>query len=58
MIRQLAVEVADARLTAEQTRQVFRLVTHWKGQGSIDLPALKVWREGEGIWFQPGKQKR
>ena len=38
-------------LTRQQTLEVSRLVTDWHGQGPLDLPGLKVHREGRRIYF-------
>lgn len=58
MMRLTANQVADSVLTANQTRQVQRLVTHWRGQQEINLPNLTVWREENTVWFQARNETR
>jgi tRNA(Ile)-lysidine synthase len=48
----LAVEHEFGRtLTRAQTLEVARLVTHWHGQGPVDLPGIRVVRAGGRIEF-------
>jgi len=49
----LAVAAEFGRsLTRRQTLEVARLVTHWRGQGPLDLPGVTVAREGGMLCFR------
>lgn len=52
VIRSAAQLASGTALSAQQTWQVERLVTHWHGQGTLHLPRLCVGRADHAIWFQ------
>ncbi|MCJ1715054.1 tRNA lysidine(34) synthetase TilS [Curtobacterium sp. VKM Ac-2922] len=53
----LAVESEfGVTLSRLQTLEVCRLVTEWSGQGPIDLPGVRVSRDGDRLSFAAGQQ--
>ena len=51
IIRYVVASEFGASLTRTQTLEVARLVTHWRGQGPIDLPGCRARRVGARIEF-------
>ncbi|MGF3056132.1 tRNA lysidine(34) synthetase TilS [Microbacterium sp. YY-01] len=52
IIRFVVASEFGAMLTRQQTLEVARLVTDWRGQGPIDLPACQALRSGGRIMFR------
>jgi tRNA(Ile)-lysidine synthase len=44
-------------LSRAHTMEVSRLVTHWTGQGALDLPAIKVERQGNLLIFTSDQER-
>jgi len=42
-------------LSRTHTLAVARLISHWHGQGALDLPGIKVERRGNRIYFAPSE---
>lgn len=51
IIRHVVASEFGVSLTRAQTLEVARLVTDWRGQGPIDLPACRAQREGARLVF-------
>lgn len=51
LIRLAVLGEFHVSLSRTHTLEVARLVTDWHGQGPIDLPGIKVWRDGGLIVF-------
>lgn len=51
IIRHVVTSEFGASLTRTQTLEVARLVTHWSGQGPIDLPGCRAQRLGSRLEF-------
>lgn len=52
IIRLAVLHEFGVSLTRQQTLAVAALVTDWRGQGSIDLPGVRVGREGPRLVFR------
>ncbi len=52
LIRLVVESEFHVSLSRSQTLEVARLVTHWHGQGPLDLPGLKVERQGSLLLFR------
>ena len=51
IIRQVAADEFGASLERSHTLAVVRLVTHWHGQSALDLPGVRVERQGGMLLF-------
>ncbi|WEK13401.1 MAG: tRNA lysidine(34) synthetase TilS [Candidatus Microbacterium phytovorans] len=51
IIRHVVASEFGVSLTRAQTLEVARLVTHWRGQGPVDLPGCRALRAGQLIEF-------
>ncbi|CAN7167048.1 tRNA lysidine(34) synthetase TilS [Microbacterium sp. LjRoot45] len=51
IIRHVVASEFGVSLTRAQTLEVARLVTHWRGQGPVDLPGCRALRNGQLIEF-------
>ncbi len=51
IIRHVVASEFGVSLTRAQTLEVARLVTHWRGQGPVDLPGCRALRNGQLVEF-------
>jgi len=55
MIRMVATDAFGAALERSHTLAVARLVTHWHGQKALDLPGVRVERQGDMLYFSAAR---
>jgi len=53
LLRVVAQQSIGSHLAEVHTDQVLRLVTHWSGQASVDIPAGRVERQGDVLRLIP-----
>ncbi|AVG23058.1 tRNA(Ile)-lysidine synthase [Pontimonas salivibrio] len=53
VLRLVAKNAVGSHLSHTHTEALMRLVTHWRGQGPVDIPGGRVVRQGDELRFSP-----
>ncbi|MEX2441433.1 MAG: TilS substrate-binding domain-containing protein, partial [Pontimonas sp.] len=53
VLRTVAKQTLGSHLSHTHTEALMRLVTHWRGQGPVDIPGGRVVRHGDELRFLP-----
>jgi len=53
VLRLVALNALGSHLSHTHTETLMRLVTHWRGQGPVDIPGGRVIRQGDELRFSP-----
>ncbi len=53
VLRLVAQNTLGSHLSHTHTETLMRLVTHWRGQGPVDIPGGRVIRQGDELRFSP-----